>query len=201
MPKTKSVFETVEKTSNIQVKEHTIFKHQNAQNEIDIENCRRNLNQSVPRSKTGIKRRKLCPDTLTAAVEEAKGGNSSIRKVAKKYELPKSTIFKYLKLNESNDLRNSIQLLKNDVRRVFDPEEEILLCKYLKKAALLHMGLNTKQCRELAYQYAVSKQKTNVPANWETHKMAGIGWLRNFRLRFPVIISTQTRTNKHSESN
>lgn len=128
----------------------------------------------MPRSKTGLKRKGICPDTLTAAVKEARSGNSR-RKVAEKYDLPKSTVFKYLKLHKSNYMKNGIQLLKNDVRKVFDQGEEILLCKYLRKAALLHMGLNTRQCRELAYQYAVSKQKTNVPANWEKKKMAGIG--------------------------
>lgn len=138
---------------------------------------------SVPRSKEGRKRRKLCADTLSEAIKDVRNGNS-LRKVAEKYQIPKSTIFKYLHLNKDKNLdHNNIYILRNDVKKVFNEEEEKKLEEYLEKAAYLHMGLNVKQVRELAYQFAVMKQKPNIPNTWHQHKMAGIGWLRYYRER------------------
>ncbi|CAG9565016.1 unnamed protein product [Danaus chrysippus] len=137
----------------------------------------------MPRSKDGKTRRKLCPETLSEAVKEARNG-CSLRKVAEKYEIPKSTIFKYLRMNKDKDLdRNNIDILRNDVKKVFNDDEEKQLEEYFEKAAYLHMGLNVKQVRELAYQFAVMKQKQNIPNSWHQHKMAGVGWLRYYRQR------------------
>lgn len=138
----------------------------------------------MPRSKTGKTRDKICKDALSEAIKEIRGGGS-FRKVAEKYKLPKSTIFKYFQLNKNQDLdQNTVELLKNDVKKVFDEHEEIQLCQYLEKAAYLHMGLDSKQARELAYQFAVAKNKAKIPSSWHDHKMAGIGWLRCFRERY-----------------
>lgn len=141
------------------------------------------FNFSVPRSKDGKTRRKLCSETLSVAIKEARSG-CSLRKVGEKYQIPKSTIFKYLHMNKDKNLReNNVDILRNDVKRVFDEEEETQLEEYLEKAAYLHMGLNAKQVRELAYQFAVVKQKQNIPNSWHEHQMAGIGWLRYYRQR------------------
>lgn len=109
----------------------------------------------------------------------------SFTKSCRKYEIPKSTIFKYLRMNKDKDLdRNSVDILRNDVKKVFNEDEEKHLEEYLEKAAYLHMGLNVKQVGELAYQFAVMKQKQNIPNScWHQHKMAGIGWLRYYRQR------------------
>lgn len=138
---------------------------------------------SVPRSKTGQIRNKICPDTLSDAVREVNNG-CSVRKAAEKYKIPKSTIFKYQKLYLGKNLDQSrLKVLKNDVKRVFDDCEELQLHEYLKKAAYLHIGLDKKQVRELAYEFAVAKQKTNIPESWHKYKMAGLGWVRYFRQR------------------
>lgn len=142
----------------------------------------------MPRSQSGKKRDIICPDALTKAVKEAKCGMNSLRKVAAKYNIPKSTIFKYMQMHKSTNLdQTTIELLKCDVRRVFDKDEELQLYEYFKEAAYLYMGLTTKQARDLAYQFAVAKEKTNVPESWKKNKCAGIGWLRYFRQRFPIL--------------
>lgn len=87
-------------------------------------------------------------------------------------------------MNKDKDLcENNVDILRNDVKRVFDEEEETQLEEYLEKAAYLHMGLNTKQVRYLPYQFAVVKQKENIPNSWHEHLMVGIGWLRYYRQR------------------
>lgn len=139
----------------------------------------------MPRSKIGIKRDKLCSDTLTAAVNDVNSG-MSLRKAAAKYGVKKSTIAKYKNLYKEVDIdKNPLEILKNDVKKVFEPEEEVALSKYLTKAAHLHMGLGLKQIQELAYEFAVAKKKSNIPESWHKNKKAGIGWVRCYRERFP----------------
>jgi hypothetical protein len=64
---------------------------------------------TVPRSKIGVKRDKICPEALSEAVKEASSG-ISFRKISKKYQIPKSTIFKYFKISKNNDF-NNLELL------------------------------------------------------------------------------------------
>lgn len=105
----------------------------------------------MPRSKDGKTRRKLCSETLSEAIKEARSG-CSLRKFGKKYQLPKSTIFKYLHINEDNDLsKNHVDILRNDVKRVFDEEEETQLEEYLEKK-----GHNSSRSADtLRYMYGM----------------------------------------------
>lgn len=87
----------------------------------------------MPRSKAGKNRDKICLDTLTAAVWEVENG-SSVRKAAEKFKIPKSTIFKNIKLNHCQNIgEEGLELLKNDVRRIFSDTEEQQIYDYLKK--------------------------------------------------------------------
>lgn len=131
-----------------------------------------------------MKRNKICPVTLSEAMKDIRNG-CSYRKAAEKYHLPKSTICKYFQMNKDYGLNDkTVELLKNDVKQIFEEYEEVQLCEYLKKAAYLHMGLDSKQVRDLAYQFAIAKKKERIPASWHKHKTAGIGWLRCFRQRY-----------------
>lgn len=73
----------------------------------------------MPRSKDGKTRRKLCPETLSEAIKEARSG-CSLRKVGEKYNIPKSTIFKYLHMNKDKNLsETNVAILRNNVKKVF----------------------------------------------------------------------------------
>lgn len=141
----------------------------------------------MPRSKTGKKRDKICPETLTLAVKEVISG-TSVRKASQIFKLPKSTIFKYVKINnQENNMNNlSIKPLTNDVKKIFSEEEETKLYEYLKKAASLHFGLDIRTTRKLSYDYAKAIKKT-IPNSWNKNEIAGREWLNGFRKRFPSL--------------
>ncbi|RVE45425.1 hypothetical protein evm_009943 [Chilo suppressalis] len=71
----------------------------------DLDDILPGTSQEMARSKTGVKRNKICPVTLSAAMKDIRNGCSN-RKAAEKYHLPKSTICKYFQLNKDYDLND-----------------------------------------------------------------------------------------------
>lgn len=68
-------------------------------------------------------------------------------------------------------------------------------------------GLDTIECRKLAYEMAVYCNNVNIPKNWEDKKMAGIDWLYGFRKRHteltlrkpePCSLTRATSFNRHN---
>lgn len=71
---------------------------------------------------------------------------------------------------------------EHNAKQIFDGLEESLLAAYLKKAAKLHHGLGTLQCRQLEYEFAIIKGK-KIPSMWKNRKVAGYDWFRGFMNR------------------
>jgi transposase len=61
-------------------------------------------------------------------------------------------------------------------RQVFNAEREKLLCEYLQTCSKMHHGLDTKQTRVFAYEFA-KRLGIAYPREWDEHKSAGRDWL------------------------
>ena len=76
-------------------------------------------------------------------------------------------------------LRCQISVLVSQPRKVFTDDEECLLEEYIKKAAALYYGLNPREVRTLAYQFATRNGKV-VPGIGRWMKKQGlIGFLNS----------------------
>ncbi|XP_054261371.1 uncharacterized protein LOC128985651 [Macrosteles quadrilineatus] len=137
----------------------------------------------MPRSKSGVTRKKISKEILEEAVKAVLDGKS-LRKTANEFSINKSTLWNYVKTqgksgNESVD----IKLGKNDTKKVFTEKQETELVEYLETAARLHYGLTKRETRVLAFEYA-SINKIKCPEQWGVEKIAGKEWMRAFLKRW-----------------
>lgn len=137
----------------------------------------------MPRSKTGLKRKKIALEDLQNAMIEVLQG-SSIRITAQKFKIPRSTLHNHVLKSKKNET-TVVSMSNLATNLVFSPEEEKQLFEYLSKAAYLHFGLTTVAVRKLAFQFAETMDLKNIPHSWLTNRQAGRGWLRYFVKRWP----------------
>ncbi|XP_063234886.1 tigger transposable element-derived protein 6-like [Bacillus rossius redtenbacheri] len=136
----------------------------------------------MPRSKLGIKRKKINKDDLEIAVSLVRKQRMTIGEAAKHFDLKKPTLIFHLKKTKECG-NEQYKYLPKKPKRVFSDKEELLLVQYLHDAANMHYGLTLKQVRGLAYEYAVQNHK-KVDPSWEVNKCAGEQWLRDFRKKY-----------------
>ncbi|XP_008215689.1 uncharacterized protein LOC100680043 isoform X1 [Nasonia vitripennis] len=115
------------------------------------------------------------PDQLKNAVEAVKKGKK-IRACAKKYKIPESTLRRRMK---ENNLDSPIM----GVSTTFTPEQERIIVEYLKNVSGWFRGLNSIQCRKIAFDTA-EKLKIKHKFN-KKQKIAGKDWFCGFLKRNP----------------
>lgn len=136
----------------------------------------------MPRSKTGIKRKKICKDDIEKAITFIKEQKMTIGEASRHFGLKKPTLIYHLNaLKRSGNADFSYNPKKT--KKVFSDAEEILLVDYLTQAANMHYGLTKKQVMTLAYGFAKANNK-KIDPSWEANKCAGKQWLRDFRKKF-----------------
>ncbi|KAK9731439.1 hypothetical protein QE152_g13677 [Popillia japonica] len=122
----------------------------------------------------------------------------SIGAIAKKYNMPKTTLSRYIK-NKKNSVSNSFSSVFVS-RQIFTQKKESALCDYLLKAGNMHYGLTMKQTRELAYQYAVANRKT-ISDPWKNNCCASKDWLVGFLNRNKKLCVSEAYSPAFSKSN
>lgn len=125
-------------------------------------------------------REKQSLEVLKAAyneVIEQQENGLSIRAIAEKYNIPKTSLTRYVKNKKIPENKGFASVFVS--RQIFTLEEESMLCSYLLKACNMHYGLSLKQTKELAYQYAVANNK-NIPNSWKNNNCASKDWLVGF---------------------
>jgi transposase-like protein len=129
------------------------------------------------------------PDVMLTAVKEALEGQLSVRAVGRKYGIDHVTLLRYCKKHtqslqqQSNPMAEaSFSVGYSKCNQVFTLDEENLLEDYVKKAASLYYGLNPKEIRCLAYEFAIKNSKP-VPRNWKVDERAGTDWFTSFMKR------------------
>lgn len=131
--------------------------------------------------KEGAKpRTKIDPEKMKLAVVEAVKRESGILTTAKKYNVDRMTLKRYMKKYESN---TDTEMTSNYKKRlIFTQEQEAELAEYLKICAKMNNGLTYRKVRELAYELAV-ENKIPTPLSWDTNKIAGSDWLKGYMKR------------------
>lgn len=142
---------------------------------------------SIYKKKSGAElkrkpRKTLNFDVIQRAYSDVVDNGKSIRTAAKDYDVPKSTLARYVKARNLPDTSTFGSV--HTSKQIFTKAEEDHLATYLIKASHMHYGLDLKQTKELAYQFAIANKKT-VPETWETNKTAGKFWLLGFFHRHP----------------
>uniref|UniRef100_H2Y7T0 HTH CENPB-type domain-containing protein n=1 Tax=Ciona savignyi TaxID=51511 RepID=H2Y7T0_CIOSA len=113
---------------------------------------------------------------VQAAVNEVTCNKVSIRSAAKKYNLDRSTLQRYVK--RSGGKAASVRKCS----MIFSVDEENALKQYITTSSKLFYGLTKQKARKLAFEYAQFKEK-DIPSSWQNNKMAGEDWLKGFRRR------------------
>lgn len=120
---------------------------------------------TVLRSKFGKQRDTVPPGLIKETVREVFEKQASIRTVAKKWNISKSTLHNYIKKQNPNitSLEDIVVAVPNyAVHKVFNAAEEQELFNYLEKSAFLHFGLTKQRTRLLAFEYAKAMAKNAI---------------------------------------
>lgn len=120
------------------------------------------------------------PEILETAVREICSTNGKIRTVAKKYNIDRTTLSRYVHKFKSNEIVSFVANFNSS--QIFTNQEEYLLVQYLLKCADLHYGLTPIAVRKFAYIFATENNK-KISAAWEKNRAATRDWLRGFMSR------------------
>lgn len=148
----------------------------------------------MPRSKEGVTRPKVHEENLTTAVKAVTQDGISVRLASKRFSVSRTTLQRHLdKFQKSGD-DSFVVKNKNDVWKVFSPEEEQVLVDYLTKASNMHYGLTRREVMVLAYEFAKTLGK-KYPNSWDTNKQAGLKWLTEFLKNNPLSLRKPRATS------
>lgn len=139
----------------------------------------------MPRSKEGIKRVKLDPGNMESAVQAVLDPKQPMpyREACKTFGVKLTTLHRQVNNCKVNGNSETFTYTANhDHKKVFSIQEEEDLVQYCITIARMQYGLSKKRMRELAYKFAIAKNK-NVPPKWHEKEIAGVEWLRSFRQR------------------
>uniref|UniRef100_A0A4W6C0P6 Zgc:113274 n=1 Tax=Lates calcarifer TaxID=8187 RepID=A0A4W6C0P6_LATCA len=126
----------------------------------------------MPRNYTRKTRWGLTPiEEMKRAVSDAKGGKS-IRSVAKERNIDRSTLQRYIKKSEEEEVKMTGYMGTAEANRIFPLELEKELADHIKKLAEQFHGLTQKKCRELASELA-ERNNISTPSNWTEKGLAG----------------------------
>ncbi|KAH0814052.1 hypothetical protein GEV33_008738 [Tenebrio molitor] len=103
-----------------------------------------------------------------------------IRRVADDLGFSFSSLQRHVKKAKSLPVEEQDEYEANSSsRQVFNAEREKLLCEYLQTCSKMHYGLDTKQTRVFAYEFA-KRLGIAYLREWNEHKSAGRDWLLGF---------------------
>lgn len=134
-------------------------------------------------------RSEICEKKMRLAIKAVICDRLSKYKAAQEYGIKRTTIQSriknLLKKRSLDELKRQLEDSGNESeedgkfsskytsQQVFNVEQEAQLSAYIKRSSDLNYGLNYKQIRSLAHDYAKSIVNCRIPKNWEPNKMAG----------------------------
>ncbi|KAI4468143.1 complement component-related sushi domain-containing [Holotrichia oblita] len=122
------------------------------------------------RRKKQRSRAKFTGQQMTAAGQEVKTNGTSLRVTAEMFNINFLTLRRYVLKERDNP---DAKMVPNyAVRLVFEPQQDALLCSYIKPCSKMGFGLDTSKVRQLAYEMAVKKQynDTGILENQQKRK-------------------------------
>ncbi|XP_030754783.1 uncharacterized protein LOC115881449 [Sitophilus oryzae] len=122
---------------------------------------------------------------MKKAIQGVKSGKLSCKAAARSYDIPRSTLQRYIKKSVANpDIAAKI-VKPGSFKPVFSQEQESELAEYLKGMEGRLFGLSSKEFRSLAYELA---EKNGLRHNFDHEtRMAGEDWLKYFLKRNPTV--------------
>ncbi|XP_019212111.1 uncharacterized protein LOC109200988 [Oreochromis niloticus] len=120
-------------------------------------------------------------EEIERAASEVKGGKS-IRSVATERQIDRSTLRRYIKKRDTQEVKSVGYSGTASAKRVFSEEVEKELAEHIKKLAEQFHGISPKKCRELALELA-GRNNIPTPSNWTEKGLAGKEWFKNFLAR------------------
>lgn len=159
----------------------------------------------MPRSKTGITRKKLDAKALEAAVNAVKIDNISRHSAAEGYGVARRTLGRHLQKYENEAFKYK---QNNDVHKVFSVDQESMLEQYLVLSSKMLYGLSRNETQKLAFNFAKANN-LQYPSPWDKNEKAGKSWYYSFMSRHPGIslrkpqatsLSRATSFNRHNVS-
>lgn len=131
-------------------------------------------------------------EDIVKAMQAVKDG-MSLRTAADLHGMHYSALFYRLKKDKAADPRSSdnqtvttsskCYSYKYTSQQVFTADQERMFCDYIIKSSNMNYGLNYKQVRQLAYEYAKQLGSSRMPSSWDENKIAGIDWVKGFMTR------------------
>lgn len=137
----------------------------------------------MPRSEKGIKRDKVSKDDMERAVKAIQNHDMSMREASRVYNLKLTTLHRHVKFHTQTGNQQYEYTASNAVKQVFNSQMELELLSYVKQAARMHYGMNKKEMRRLAYQFA-KENDVKYPETWDENHLAGCAWLRGFLKKY-----------------
>ena len=137
---------------------------------------------------------RLKPDahTIKAAVMAVESGSLSLRAAAQEYTISKSSLQRKIKVNKETSYSNLY--FDEQHKYIFNKTQEDELSIYLRQASNMHYGLDVRETKQLAYQYAI-KNDIKIPENWKKSETAGTEWFYLFLNRTKLSIRTPEATS------
>lgn len=141
--------------------------------------------------------RSFSEETLRLAVREVVENNMAVRKAAKTFGIPRTTLIRFKTKVENVGLDQVNFAPKNEHLKVFSSDQEEILAQYLKQASMMNYGLTLKESRKLAYEFALANKNylRKGLENWSTDKMAGKEWILSFLQRHKLSLRTPEQTS------
>ncbi|XP_053373461.1 uncharacterized protein LOC123566172 isoform X1 [Mercenaria mercenaria] len=118
---------------------------------------------------------------IRLALREILVNKSSLNSVAERFNIPKTTLHRYLKKVGGGDVEG-LQTGYSKHLQIFTKEQETSLENYIKFAAGIYFGLTPHDIKTLAYECAV-QYEIKVPDSWHRDKKAGPDWFSGFMRR------------------
>lgn len=126
--------------------------------------------------------RTFSEEAMAQALSSVLNDNMSIRKSAQLHGVTKSRLYDYVKKTKVEGADNIKLVPTFRVRQVFSEEMEKSLSSYLIKCSNMFYGMQPKQVRKLAFEFAM-QNKLKVPSTWTDRKIAGRDWFSGFLYR------------------
>ena len=94
-------------------------------------------------------------------------GSLSLQAAAQEYTISKSSLPRKIKVNKETSYINLY--FDEQHKYIFNKTQEDELSIYLRQASNMHYGLDVRETKQLAYQYAI-KNDIKIPENWKRVK-------------------------------
>ena len=127
-------------------------------------------------------------DAIEDAVQAHVKGGLSLRNAGAQYGVNYKTLSRYVKkFKENEESLANVSCGWTGHRIIFEPEQEIAIADYVKKAAAIYYGITMGELRKLAFSMAKENCPERMPENWRKDEAAGYDWAQIFLKRHPDI--------------